>query len=319
VRAVRETEGLPPHAQGELVQRRLAEWSSEAATAVQHLLEERHSDLLLTSLFGASIAHTAAAPSSTPWGVVNSTFYVGPKPPRPLEVDFASRAVPLVRYLVTHLNHAAVVLHATDARFDYDHTALPPRHQYVGPLLWEQPAPIPSYLGEPGDPWVLITLSSQTQDDVQIAQSALQILADYPVRVVLTMGQGHRAEELDSIPPNAQVERYVPHAKILEQSSLFISHAGHGSVMKALWHGVPMVLIPWGRDQPGGAARAARLGTAMVVERDQVEGPSLPQAIDAARSVPRREAARHVAQRLQSVDSVATACACIERLGLDTG
>jgi hypothetical protein len=121
-RAIRETQGLPAHTQGEHVQRRLAEWSSEAAAPAQYLLEKRQPDLLLTSLFGASIAHMASAPSSTPWGVVNSTFYVGPNPPRPVEVDFAARAVPLVRYFAGHLDHAAVVVHATDARFDYDHT-----------------------------------------------------------------------------------------------------------------------------------------------------------------------------------------------------
>jgi MGT family glycosyltransferase len=169
----------------------------------------------------------------------------------------------------------------------------------------------------PGNPWLLITLSSQTQDDVQIAQHALRTLADYPARVMLTIGQSHTVQELGAMPPNARAVQYVPHAKILEQSNLLISHAGHGSVMKALWYGVPMVLIPWGRDQPGVAARAARLGTAIVVERDQLQRPSLTRAIDAALSGPYRDVTREVSQRLRSVDSVATACECIERLGLD--
>jgi UDP:flavonoid glycosyltransferase YjiC (YdhE family) len=43
----------------------------------------------------------------------------------------------------------------------------------------------------------------------------------------------------------------VPHAKVLKRSCLLVSHAGHGVVLKALYYGVPMVLVPWGRDQTG--------------------------------------------------------------------
>jgi len=55
----------------------------------------------------------------------------------------------------------------------------------------------------------------------------------------------------------------------LANSRLVISHAGHGIVMKALYHGVPMILVPWGRDQPGVAARAEALGVATVIRRDE--------------------------------------------------
>jgi len=49
--------------------------------------------------------------------------------------------------------------------------------------------------------------------------------------------------------------------------------------MKALWYGVPMVLVPWGRDQPGVAARAEQLGVARVVARDQLTDTRLSEAI----------------------------------------
>ena len=45
------------------------------------------------------------------------------------------------------------------------------------------------------------------------------------------------------------LEQTVSHSAVLERGVLMVSHAGHGSVMKALWHGRPMVLVPWGRDQ----------------------------------------------------------------------
>ncbi len=58
-----------------------------------------------------------------------------------------------------------------------------------------------------------------------------------------------------------------------------VGHAGHGSVMKALWGGVPMVLVPWTRDQPGVAARAECLGVAKVVRRQELSEESLRQTV----------------------------------------
>jgi UDP:flavonoid glycosyltransferase YjiC (YdhE family) len=48
--------------------------------------------------------------------------------------------------------------------------------------------------------------------------------------------------------------------------------------MKALWHGVPMVLVPWGRDQPGVAARADALGVAEVVPREEASAATIGEA-----------------------------------------
>lgn len=315
IAAIREGQALDPAAQGNLVQERTAAWASEFAAAVQPLIREHKPDLLLTSLFGVGVAQLACLDTNLPWGVINSTFYVGPNPPRPLESDFSGRAVPLIRYFVPLLAHAQLILHATDPIFDYNHTDLPPAHHYVGPLIWESPAPIPNYLQEPGDPWVLVTLSSQQQDDVGLAQVALQALAQQPVRVMLTIGGGHQATEIQHIPNNARVEHYLPHSKVLAHSRLLVSHAGHGSVMKALWYGVPMVLIPWGRDQPGVAARAEHLGVAKVVAREQLTDERLANAIQLVLDDWRmRETVSDTAQRLRSQNPVAVACELLEQI-----
>lgn len=125
---------------------------------------------------------------------------------------------------------------------------------------------------------MLVAISSVLQGDVAIVPPALAALARHPVRVVATIGPND-ATAVGELPPNARLERFVSHLALLKRA-VRISHAGHGSVMKGLWSGVPIVLVPWGRDQPGVAARAERIGIARVV------GPSaldeLPDAIDAS-------------------------------------
>jgi len=300
-------------AAGPLVVDRMSAWARETAVPVATVIRDAGAGAVVTSLFGVEVLD-AVAPAC-PWAVVNSTFYVGPKPPRPLEQDVGPRAIPLIARYAALLGSADLVLHATDRTFDLRFDGLPPTHRYVGPLgIWEPPSDPPAYLDEPGDPWVLVTISSQLQDDVPVAEAALAALADRPVRTVLTLGPDHDPAEVHA-PANARVERVVSHAAVLERARFLVSHAGHGSVMKALWHGRPMVLVPWGRDQPGVAARAAALGVAEVVPREAATPETLAAAIDRvlADETMTLAAAGH-RERLRSTDPQAVAAASIEEL-----
>jgi len=247
---------------------------------------------------------------------VNSTFYVGPGPPRTLEDDFAPRAIPLISRLGSLLGGVELVLHATDRTFDLDFDRLPAHHRYVGPLgIWEPPLDPPRYLDATNEPWALVTLSSQAQDDGPLAQAAVEALASRPFPTVMTLGPAHGPEELRSVPGHVRTERFVSHAAILERGRLLVSHAGHGSVMKALWFGCPMVLVPWGRDQPGVAARADALGVARVVPRDSVSADALGSAIDEvlADELTRTRARQH-GERLRATDPAGHAASLVEAL-----
>lgn len=299
---------------GPLVRASMTEWAHEVARPVAAIVGELEPDVIVTSLFGVEVAASAAPPY--PWVVVNSTFYVGPEPPRAIEQDFGPRAVPLIQGYASLLESPDLVLHATDRVFDLSFDGLPDHHRYVGPLgIWEPPGHVPVYLAEPGDPWALVTISSQLADDLPLAEAAIEALADRPLRVLVTVGPDHDPDELRSVPPNARVERTVSHAAVLEHAALMVSHAGHGSVMKALWYGRPMVLIPWGRDQPGVAARAAALGVARSVPREEACPRAISDAIDTVLDddgMVRR--VEEQATRLRATDPSQTAAACISTL-----
>jgi MGT family glycosyltransferase len=88
-----------------------------------------------------------------------------------------------------------------------------------------------------------------------------------PVRAIVTTGP--------SIDPatvragaNTQVVRYVPHAGILPSASLVITHAGVGTTMAALGHGVPVLCTPMGRDQFFNAGRVEALGVGRMLMPD---------------------------------------------------
>jgi UDP:flavonoid glycosyltransferase YjiC (YdhE family) len=84
---------------------------------------------------------------------------------------------------------------------------------------------------------------------------------------------------------------------VLEHAALMITHAGHGSVMSALSHGVPLVCVPFGRDQPDVARRAKRTGAAVVLTSRGLSTARLSRAVQ---RVLDNAAYRHAARRMQS-------------------
>jgi hypothetical protein len=126
-------------------------WARSVVGPVAHAIRAHRPDAAVTSLFGVEVLHEAEPPC--PWVVVNSTFYIGPDPPRPLELDLGARAVPLIAKYAALLRSPDLILHATDPVFDFSFNGLPETHRYVGPLgVWEPPSAPPAYIDEPGGP-----------------------------------------------------------------------------------------------------------------------------------------------------------------------
>jgi len=293
----------------------LTAWSNEVLPELLELSERFQPDLIVSQLFCTELASRLSGQIRRPWCLVNPGVYFGPGA-RDVNLDCAgpdrTHFFPLFASLV---RTAALVLHGTDPVFDPPPATLPPHHRYVGALLDDTPAPAPMYLEQPGPPWVLVTLSSYPQrGETALARSALQALAGHPVRVLLTVSEGHSRDELGPIPGNARVESFVPHSEVLRRARLSVSHAGHGIVMRSLYHGVPMVFVPWDRDQPGVAYRAARVGTAEVVARDDLTDERLASAVTKVlANQSYSQSAAGFARRFQSQDPVGAACDLIEQ------
>jgi UDP:flavonoid glycosyltransferase YjiC (YdhE family) len=87
----------------------------------------------------------------------------------------------------------------------------------------------------------------------------IEALSTLPVRAVVTVGRMLDGGEVTAT-DNVVVVASAPHGEILRDASLAVSHCGHGTTMKTLAAGVPMVCIPMGRDQNDTAARVVHHG-----------------------------------------------------------
>ncbi|MDX6241196.1 MAG: hypothetical protein QOG10_6020 [Kribbellaceae bacterium] len=91
-------------------------------------------------------------------------------------------------------------------------------------------------------------------------------LRELPANVVVTVGERVDPAEFGPQPDHIRIERFIPQAVLLPQCDLVVSHGGSGSVIGALAHGLPSVLLPLGADQPHNAQRCVELGTSRVLD-----------------------------------------------------
>jgi UDP:flavonoid glycosyltransferase YjiC (YdhE family) len=125
------------------------------------------------------------------------------------------------------------------------------------------------------------TLSGQAAYDAGIRESMGRLIDEWGLRY----------------PGVRRVEPYLPHTPVLDRAACVICHAGMGITQKALAHGVPVVAVPFGRDQPE-VARLTRPGV-----RDAVQ-----------RAMKRHEGARRIAQAFAAAGGPGAAADALESL-----
>src|SRR6185312_5683135 len=124
------------------------------------------------------------------------------------------------------LRKPPLMLVTTAKPFEYASTDWGPDVVMTGAMSWEPAQEAPAWLDEIDRPIVLVTTSSEFQDDGVLMRTALEALRDEPVHVVATMPSG-LAPDLD-VPPNATVADFIPHSAVLERAAVAVTHGGMG-------------------------------------------------------------------------------------------
>lgn len=146
---------------------------------------------------------------------------------------------------------------------------------------------------------MLVSLSSTFQDQADTLRRIVRALAGLPVRALVTLGLVMRPDEIEGA-ENVVVVPSAPHHAVLPHAAAMITHCGHGSTLKALSHGVPLVCVPMGRDQNDTAVRVVERGAGLRV-------PMTASPAKIARAVTRvlsdvrfRDGARRLARAIES-------------------
>ncbi len=179
-----------------------------------------------------------------------------------------------------------LTLVATFPQLEYPRTW--PEHVHVvGPLMWEPPAEdveLPT-AGPDGDvsdaPLVLIAPSTAQDPEHRLLAAALDGLAGERVRVLATWNRRLPRRALP-VPDNAKLVDWVSYSRTMPSCDVVVCHAGHGTLVRALACGCPVVACPAVGDMNENAARLDWFGAGVRVPRRFANPRPLRLAVERA-------------------------------------
>ncbi|MBW8724644.1 MAG: glycosyltransferase family 1 protein [Inquilinus limosus] len=216
------------------------------------------------------------------------------------------------------MRHRHLVLSPVPPSFRDPACPLPATARPIRPAMGEADEPPPAWLAAlPADrPIVYATLGTVFHlESGDLLERVVAGLRDLPVSLVVTTGHEIDPASLGPQPAHVRIERYVPQSLLLPRCRLMVSQAGSGGVTGALAHGVPMVLLPIGADQPANAARCAALGVARVLDPVSCSPAAIGEAARAVLADPAYGAAAgRMAGEIAAMPDPAAAVPLLERL-----
>ena len=138
------------------------------------------------------------------------------------------------------------------------------------------------------------------------------------MRVLATTNRAVAASEIEA-PANARVVDWASYSQVMPEAALVICHGGHGTVVRALQAGAPLLCCGSAGDMGENGARVAWAGAGLAVPRRLAHPSSIRWA--ARRLLAERsfgERARAIAAWAERNDGAARAASLIELRGWDS-
>lgn len=205
------------------------------------------------------------------------------------------------------------VLVLSPRALDHAGRRFPDEIRHVGPRL-DDPAWAGDLTLPDGDaPLVLVGMSSSFMKQHDLLQRIADALGTLPVRGLLTTGPAVDPATVRA-PANVLVTASAPHSLALRHAAVTITHAGHGTTVKSLAAGVPMVCVPLGRDQMEVAAHVRFAGAGVTVGKGS-KAQKIARAVEQVLNDPSyRSAAQRMAGAITAETATDRAVAELEAL-----
>lgn len=159
------------------------------------------------------------------------------------------------------------------ATFDED------RFRFLGPMLGRRVGG-PRWTPPSTDhPLLYVSLGSIFTDHPELYRTCLEAFDDDRWRVVMTIGDTDPAE-LGPLPAMVEVRSWFPQLDVLAHATGFLTHAGMGSTMEALYFGVPLLTLPQMPEQVVNADRVTELGLGRRLDPRGLSPQNLRRAVE---------------------------------------
>jgi len=178
-------------------------------------------------------------------------------------------------------NPAPMTIVYTTKLFQPNADSFDESYKFVGPSISKRFTMEPfNFSGIQEEKLIYISLGTVSSNNAQdFYHVCFDALGSTEYSVIMSIGRQTNIETLGSIPPNFIVKSYVPQIDLLQKTKLFITHGGMNSTSEALYYGVPLIVIPTGKDQPAIARRVSELGAGIQLSMDGLTSTQLREAV----------------------------------------
>ena len=179
--------------------------------------------------------------------------------------------IPRLTQMEMFTNPSELTLVYTSEKFQPGANRFSSNYRFVGPSLDAEQMELPLPFDLPSDkPILYISLGTLFNENVAFYRLCFEAFALMNFHVVLSIGNKIAIDSLGEIPANFTVQNRVPQLALLKRVSAFITHGGMNSVHEALYHHVPLVVVPQAADQLFVAERVAQVGAGVRLDNHQL-------------------------------------------------
>jgi UDP:flavonoid glycosyltransferase YjiC (YdhE family) len=181
------------------------------------------------------------------------------------------------------------------------------------------PAVLPRWLREPAKrrriciSWGT-SLTNNGLYQTFLAPLAVQAVADLDVEVVLAIADSQRSLFDDELPSNVIAAGPIGLDLLLPTCDALIHHGGGGTLMNAVVHGVPHLVVPYIPDCCCNAIQIVKTGAGVKVMGEDATVESLRSAVREVLEPRYREAARTLQAELEALPTPAETVPSLEKL-----
>ncbi len=172
-----------------------------------------------------------------------------------------------------------------------------------------------AFLDNGPDPIVFTLGSSAVLDAGCFYRESAEAARRIGRRSVLLVGTDARNRPKQPLHQDSIAVEYAAYSQLFPRASAIVHQGGIGTTSEAMRAGRPMLVVPFGFDQPDNAERVSKLGIAKMITRSRY---TADRAVEALKTLLEDSAyrvkAQQVGARFQEETGVVTACDEIERL-----
>jgi rhamnosyltransferase subunit B len=165
------------------------------------------------------------------------------------------------------------------------------------------------------EPPILFTLGSSlvwiAKDFYRVSIEAAQKLG----RRALLLAGDQRNLPQTKLPEGVAAFDYAPHSLVMPRALAIVHQGGIGTTGQALRAGQPMLIVPFGQDQPDNARRCVRLGLGRTLTSARYTVPRVVGELsELLNNLTYREQAAKVGQQVREENGTKRACDAIEQV-----